>query len=567
MQIRTRLWLLAVAGLVVAAFFVTFRPLMFSDRAGRSQRPIARLGPLRVYPPQLSLTLGLDLQGGAHLVLQCQKTSILTYQLKALEGELSDTDRTAVRTKVLELLPPEKLGVSRRSVDLVRDQPRITVRTPVAGESTREAAADQNRQDKIIRDTLQEALGKDNVRPVPPPDLIEVKQDQLQSILSIVRSRVDQYGVTEPILQTEPPDRIVVEVPGVRNPEALKLLLQATAMLEIRRIPTRYAGPNHPPAYSPTGDVLGFTDRLGHDLPVEKVMDESEVVVTGADMKSDSRPLIRTGQSIQVTMNFKPEGARRFADYTRRNVGNYFAIMLDNKIISAPVIQEAITGGSGVITGNFTPEEARELSIKLNAGALPVGLEYAEERIVSATLGRDSLVQSLWAGLVGLCAVLVFMVAYYRLPGLLADAALLIYCTLLLGALRAINATLTLPGIFGIILSIGMAVDANVIIFERLKEELRAGKTMKSAIEAGFKRAWTAILDSNLCSIITGIVLYWLGTGPVKGFAITLIIGVSVSLFTAITVTRLFMNLVANTALAHNSALFGVPARELAAAR
>jgi protein-export membrane protein SecD len=261
-----------------------------------------------------------------------------------------------------------------------------------------------------------------------------------------------------------------------------------------------------------------------------------------------------------VSFQFSPAGGELFHEFTRSHLGQILAIVLDRQVISAPKVEAAISR-SGVIRGGFASQrEAKDLADLLNAGALPVPLEVAESRIVSPTLGKDSLIRSLWAGLAGFIVVMLFMAWYYRVPGLLANLALIIYCVLVLALLKLFNATLTLPGIAGIILSIGMAVDANVIIFERLKEELHAEKTLKSAIEAGFKRAWTAILDSNVCSIGTALVLVALpvAPAPVKGFAITLLIGVATSLFTAVTVTRLFMFLAANTRAARNLSWFGV---------
>jgi len=267
-----------------------------------------------------------------------------------------------------------------------------------------------------------------------------------------------------------------------------------------------------------------------------------------------------------VTFVLRGDARKEFERFTRANIRVYLAVVLDGQMISCPVIKSAIPG-EGVIEGGFDRpgglEEARDLSILLNAGALPFDLEYVENRTVSPELGEDALRKSLAAGLVGMAAVLVFMVLYYRLPGLLADIALVMYCVLLMGAIRLVNQVLTLPGILAVIISIGMAVDANIIIFERLKEEIRTGKTLRSAVEAAFKRAWTAILDSNVCSIGTGIVLFYFGTGPIKGFAVALIIGVTVSLFTAVTVTRLFMSLAIESRLASNLALFGVSPREV----
>jgi protein-export membrane protein SecD len=291
------------------------------------------------------------------------------------------------------------------------------------------------------------------------------------------------------------------------------------------------------------------------------VLDESPVKIHGTDILPKSRVDFGgdTGTETVVHFYLTKDAGKRFEAFTGTHMNQFLAIVMDNEIISCPSIDGRI-GAEGIITGfkdDKGMERANDLSILLNAGALPVPVEVVENRTISATLGADSIRSSLWAGLIGVSAVLLFMAFYYRLPGLLADVALMIYCLMLLAAMWVFHATLTLPGIAGIILSIGMAVDANVLIFERIKEELQAQKTLKSAVDAGFHRAWTAIVDSNLCSIITGIILYAYGTGPIKGFAITLIIGVSLSFFTAVTVTRHLMDFAANSRWARNPRLFG----------
>ncbi|HEY3376668.1 MAG TPA: protein translocase subunit SecD, partial [Armatimonadota bacterium] len=283
------------------------------------------------------------------------------------------------------------------------------------------------------------------------------------------------------------------------------------------------------------------------------------LVVRGRDLSPTSGVTYDQQHRPAVSFSMRTKDAQtRFGVVTGSNIGRKLAIVLDGKIISAPVIQSQING-SGIISGGFKDlPEAQDLAVLLNAGALPVKVNIVENRTVSATLGADSVSASMKAGIIGLIAVLVFMIAYYRLPGLMANLALVIYIFLSLAVLKVFGSTLTLPGIAGIIISIGMAVDANVIIFERLKEELKTQKPLESAIDVAFARAWTAILDSNVASIITGSVLYMLGTGAVKGFAVTLLIGVVVSMFTAITITRLFMKLMIRSKAGHNLAWYGV---------
>lgn len=560
LQSRTRLGLLGALALVVVCFFIVFRPLTLHPRTGPDTKkpipPVDKLGPVYLYPPYPSLSLGLDLRGGIHLVLQAQKTGVFEFSLpKALTEDTEKAARDAIRARVSELITPEALKTAKRTVDIAGT--RVRVRSRVTSDK------DMSRQGGIMLAALREAYpGAAEAR----RELITVTQKQLREVKEVIRRRVDATGLSEAIIQEQPPDRIVIEIPGVKDPDRAQELISKTAVLEFRAIPRRYAyGEERPPESDKVGgrEVYRFRDRRGNEAPLRKVLDESDLVVTGADLKPNSDVSYGADMDPAVSFEFMSEGRRVFADHTRKHQNEYLAIVLDGEIISAPKIREPIPTGAGVIEGGFRGqsglEEARDLSTLLNAGALPVDLESAGSQVVSATLGQDSLDKSLFAGMIGMIVVLIFMVAYYRLPGLLADAALIVYIILLLAVLRVLNATLTLPGIFGIILSIGMAVDANVIIFERLKEELRSGKTLRSAIDAGFNRAWTAILDSNICSIITGLVLYGFGTGPIKGFAITLVIGVAASLFTAVTITRLFMRVAAGSRFAERLSLLGAP--------
>lgn len=564
MHARTRWWLLSVLALVVVALLGVFEPVKLRDRrdpdTGKRVRPLNRVGPFRFYRPRLSLALGLDLRGGSHLVLQAQREGVFEFSAPELSKPRSEAEQRAVREQIVTLLPKEEIGTEKREVELKRTGIRITVRTRVNSE------ADMRRQGKAIERLLQRRFPK-----------LEMKMAQMQSIspkdlLSIERileQRINAFGVSEPVIQRRLPDRVIVELPGVKDPEKAKELIRKTAVLEFRAIPRKYAyGDKGPDETKVDGrPVFTFTDAAGHEVPTSRVIDESPVIASGRELKAGSSRVVSVaGHPTAVTFELKGEARQRFEDFTRRNVRTYLAVVLDGQMISCPIIRSTIPG-EGVIEGGFDRpgglEEARDLSVLLNAGALPFDLDYVENRTVSPELGQDALRKSLVAGLVGLGLVLLFMVLYYRLPGLLADLALVIYCILLMGAIRLVNQVLTLPGILAVIISIGMAVDANVIIFERLKEELRTGKTVGSAVEAAFKRAWTAILDSNVCSIGTGIVLFYFGAGPVKGFAVALVIGVAVSLFTAVTVTRLLVNIAVSTRAAGNLALFGVLPREV----
>jgi protein-export membrane protein SecD len=562
MQARTRWWLVGVLLLVLASAVGVAEPVKLRDRrdpnTGRALRPLYRMGPFRFYKPHFGITLGLDLRGGSHLVLQAQGRAIYEFTAKRLTEAMSEDERTELFAQVAETLSPEAIGTTKRDIQLRSD--RIVVETRLL------PGTNIKQQSEKMKALLAVQFPDVEAKRAEPQ---EITNENLTSIEAIIDSRVNAYGVTEPVIQRQPPDRLIVELPGIKDPEKAKQFIRQTAILELRQIPKKYAfGEDRRPEQSTVAGQLEFTftDPTGKEVPTKQVIDESPVIVTGRDLKPNSRVVSVAGRPTAVTFELQSDAAQTFETFTRGHVKHYLAIVLDGKMITCPVIRDTIRQ-HGEISGGFDQpgglEEANELKILLNAGALPFDLEYIESRTVSAQLGQDALMKSLYAGLIGLVLVLVFMAGYYRLPGLLADAALLIYIVLLLGAIKLVGQVLTLPGILAVILSMGMAVDANVIIFERLKEEIRAGKMMRSAVEAAFTRAWTAILDSNVCSMGTGVVLFWFGTGPIKGFAVALIIGVAVSLFTAVTVTRLFMNMIVGISLADNVGLFGVSPREL----
>lgn len=566
MQARMRLWLIGIIVLVVAAFIGVTEPVKFTARTdpdtGKKVAPLKRVGPLHFYKPWIGLTLGLDLRGGSHLVLQVQPEGMFEFASPELAKERAEDEQSELYSEIVGLLPMETIGTTKRDVTLYEDRIRVRTRANSQDEVKRQADIIGG----LLIERFPEIAPKVAELQPAPGDMPET----LRSIRGILERRVDAYGLTEPLIQEQRPDRIIVELPGVKNPEQAKELVKQTATLQFRHIPLKYGDDKRRPEVSTVGDrkVFSFTDRKGDPVATDKVIEESQVVVTGVGLKANSAEVYAVpGQETSVNFELQGQAADDFEKFTRKNVDHLMAIVLDDEMITCPSINEPIPGGKVRISGAFdSPEgmkEARNLRILLNAGALPLDLRYVEERTVSAQLGQDALVKSLWAGMVGLGLVLVFMALYYRLPGLLADVALVCYVILLMGAMKLVNQVLTLPGILAVILSIGMAVDANIIIFERLKEEIRTGKTMRSAVEAGFKRAWAAILDSNVCSIGTGIVLFYFGTGPIKGFAVALIIGVLVSLFTAVTVTRLFVNLVMRTGLARNVSLFGVAPSEV----
>lgn len=347
----------------------------------------------------------------------------------------------------------------------------------------------------------------------------KVDDDSVQRVVKIIERRINELGLTEPIIQRQGERRIIVELPGVKDPEKAIELLGKTALLEFQ-------------------DESGIT------------------VLTGKDLK-DARAQIDQGKRNLVAIEFTDQGGKAFAELTSKNVGKHIAILLDKQILTNPTVEEPITGGKAVITGNRTIEEAERVAILLRSGSLPVKVDMIETRTVGPTLGADSKAKSMNAFAMGLSAILLFMLLYYRMSGFVANIALLLYVLLTLSTMKMLNATLTLPGIAGIILSIGMAVDANVLIFERFKEELRNGKTLRSAMDTGFTKAFDTILDGNLTTMFAAIVLFFLGTGPIKGFAITLIIGNIISMFTAVTVTRFMLRSLIHANVFKSGKFFG----------
>jgi len=346
-----------------------------------------------------------------------------------------------------------------------------------------------------------------------------ITADTIQKSIGVLEKRVNALGVSEPIIYPQGKDRIVIELAGVKDPEKAVDIIKNTAQLE-------------------------FWDQTG------------KVLLTGENLEDAQAKLDSTGKGASVSLTFDKTGSKLFAAATAANVGKPIAIVLDGKTISAPNVEEAIPNGQAQISGNFTAKEAQDLAVLLRSGALPVSFGIMDKRTVGPTLGSDSLALSVKAGLVGLLAILLFMLGYYRLPGLVADISMVLYSILVLGTMVVLGAVLTLPGIAAFVLSIGMAVDANVIIYEHIKEELRNGKTLKAAIESGFARAFWTIFDSNLTTLIAAIVLIWFGTGPIKGFAVTLSIGIVASMVVALTFTRYMLVWFAD--ITKNNKLYGV---------
>lgn len=540
------------------------------------EKPVLTLGSMAVYPPRQrdgqavpAVKLGLDLQGGVSLVLQVRR-ALFSYKIdQALARTLKDADaRDAFTRQVSDAIvaAPGNLDLNQANVNFsASDQNSSAAASTIEVRTQAKDKAQFDAQRSAIRNAISTALPAAKFSEAREPQFFDPSAAEnggvassstaiLDRTVEIVRSRVDSLGVSEPQIQKQAPDRIIVQLPGVSDPARAQEVIGKTAQLSIVLLP------NEIDAYE-QGDETLFRDKATNNpIPSGDVRRRSTPIVTGTDIKPTSRAGNDERSRPAVYFELQGPGSDRFGSVTAQNVGRRMPIFLDERCISAPNINSAITGGSGQISGGFkTIKEAQDLALLLNSGALPAPIDVVENRTVSATLGQDSLNKSLRAGLIGIIAVALFMIVYYRLPGILANCALAVYCVLNLAAFVLIGGTLTLPGIAGFLLAIAISLDTNILVFERLREEMAMQPNFSAALRAAFARAWTAILDSHVTTLIASAVLFFLGTGPVKGFALTLGIGVLLSLFSAISVTRLFMWSLAKVG-ERNPRLFGKPA-------
>jgi protein-export membrane protein SecD len=480
----------------------------------------ATLATLPSFVPHKQVSLGLDLRGGSYLLLQ---VDFAAAERERLNGFV-DSVRNALRDAHIGYTG---LGVEGEAIT-------FTLRDPGQADEARKAL------DKIDPELVLaiSPAGAATMRFNQSASDTRRRQAVEQSI-EIIRRRVDETGTKEPSIQSQGKDRILVQLPGIDNPEHVKALLGRTAKLTFQLVDTAVTLDDARRGRLPPGDEI-LPAQEGHNRGGPPAYVVKKRVMVGGDTLVDAQATFQNNEPV-VSFRFDSVGAKRFGDATRENVGKPFAIVLDNKVISAPVIREAIPGGSGIISGSFTVQSASDLALLLRAGALPAPITILEERTVGPDLGADSIHDGTVACVVGVILVIVFMVLFYGLFGIFADIALFFNLCLMLAALSLLGATLTLPGIAGIALTLGMAVDANVLIYERIREEVRSGRSMLSSLEAGFTRAFGTILDSHVTTLVAGILLYIFGSGPVKGFAVTLSIGVLTSLFSAILVTRLLI--------------------------
>ncbi len=477
--------------------------------------------------PHKKINLGLDLQGGMHLVLEVDTEKAVESTMDRIQEEMRNLMRQAqIRYTTLERIPGNKIAVAVSGQREIGEFQRILDEEfPGLRAASRSATGDR------LEMTLD----------LPEREKTDIKQMAVSQALETIRNRIDQFGVSEPDIMRQGEERILIQLPGVEDTQRAKSLIGKTAQLEFKLLDETGDVTAAERGQVPPGSELLYQVRA--DAETNRTVKTPYLVrkrslLTGAYL-TDARVQIDSQYNEPyVSINFDRKGGRIFERITGENVKKRLAIVLDDRVYSAPVIQERISGGEARITGNFTTEEARDLAIVLRAGALPAPVNILEERTVGPSLGHDSISKGLTSMAVGGLLVVLFMLVYYKASGLIADLALALNILLIAGGLAGFGATLTLPGIAGIILTIGMAVDANVLIFERIREELHVGKTPYAAVSAGFDRATLTILDANVTTLIAALVLFQFGTGPVKGFAVTLSLGVLSSLFTALIVSR-----------------------------
>jgi preprotein translocase subunit SecD len=494
--------------------------------------------------PNKGITLGLDLQGGIHLVMEVDEDRAVEIAVDRSVVSLQDVllDKK-IPVESVARTGPTQITIQFQNGELKAQIQKMIDDYPIFSET--ESAGSANR---LVWD-LREAEGK------------RIKDSAINQALETIRNRIDQFGVAEPIVLRQGLKQIVVQLPGVKEPKRARDLIKETALLEFKMLdednqakvdlPARIPRDKEEEVVKqaegklPAGDEILFERGVDKDTGREyriPYLVKKRVMLTG-DVLSDARVSIGQFNDPYVSITFDGKGGREFERITGDNIKKRMAVVLDNKIYSAPVIQDRITGGHAQITGSFSMQEANDLAIVLRAGALPAPLKIIQDLTVGPSLGKDSIEKGIQATLFAGAMVVIFMIVYYRLSGVIADFALVLNLLCLMGALSALNATLTLPGIAGIVLTIGMGVDSNVLIFERIREELRSGKAIRLAVDGGYDKALLTIVDSHVTTLITGVALFLFGTGPIKGFAVTLCLGIGINLFTALIGTKVIFDL------------------------
>lgn len=534
-KIRGRLFLVLFLSVVSFYLFLPSWPGLY-DRIPENVRWLI--------PPR-GVSLGLDLQGGIHLVLEVEEDRAVEIAVNRAAKAMQD------------LLADKEIAF-----DIVERVGALQVQLDLSKEETVEDTAELIREE--FPSYFQVSLDSGTlVVELLDSEVDRIKNAAMNQALETIRNRIDQFGVTEPLLQRQGRTELVIQLPGVKDPERAKSLIQDTALLEFKMLDEDNAPGLGLPVQVERSEESSirekFADKVpeGSEILFESIPDSKGgppvlsrpylvrkgAVLTG-DVLQDARVNYTEFSEVYVGVTFDSKGAKEFGRITTANAGKFMAIVLDGTVYSAPRINEPILGGRAQITGNFTTDEANDLAIVLRAGALPAPMKTIQDLTVGPSLGQDSIEKGLKTTLIAGLIVLIFMVFYYRMSGVIADAALALNLLCLLGALSGLNATLTLPGIAGIILTIGMGVDSNILIFERIREELRQGRPVRLAVDAGYDKAFLTIVDSHVTTLITGLALFVFGTGPIKGFAVTLCLGIAINLFTALIGTKVVFDLI-----------------------
>ncbi len=527
----------ALLALVVVLSVVFFLP---------SYKPLYQAMPdwARKVIPDKGITLGLDLQGGIHMVMEVDEDRAVEIAVDRSVVSLQDL----LVDKKIPAESVKRTGANHISIQFANGEIKAQIQKLV---------------DEYPTFFEVDAAGSANsvVWELRESEVKRIKDSAINQALETIRNRIDQFGVAEPLVQRQGLKQIVVQLPGVKEPKRAKDLIKETALLEFKMLDEdnqmKMDFPPRVPKEKEAEVLKQFEGKVpeGDQILFERVVEKEtgrefripflvkkRVMLTG-DVLSDARVSIGQFNDPYVSIEFDGKGGREFERITGENVKKRMAVVLDNTIYSAPVIQERISGGRAQITGTFTTQEASDLAIVLRAGALPAPLKIIQDLTVGPSLGQDSIDKGVQSTLIAGALVVVFMIVYYRLSGVIADFALVLNLVCLLGALSALNATLTLPGIAGIVLTIGMGVDSNVLIFERIREELRAGKAVRLAVDGGYAKALLTIIDAHVTTLITGVALFLFGTGPIKGFAVTLCLGIAINLFTAFVGTKVVFDL------------------------
>jgi len=477
---------------------------------------------IRKFLPGGSISLGLDLRGGMSITLQVLEDKAVSGTLDEISTELSEKGTKAV--------------VSGLSL-------RIPLNAPSTSKNLQSWVSSHAPYLKKTSETATELTYK-----LPQSEVLRIRKHAMTQAIEVIRNRIDQFGVSEPVIEQQGKDRILIQLPGVTDPERAMALIGRTARLEFKLVDDS----NDPAVFLsgknslPAGEEILYGAKVSDRTGISKIpyLLKSQALMNG-DLISDARVSFGQFNEPYVSLTFNSSGAKLFDQITKNHVKQRLAIVLDRTVYSAPVIQEEISGGQAQITGSFSMKEAKDLAIVLRSGALPAPVRILQNVTVGPSLGKDSISAGLHAALIALSLVLVFMAIYYRFSGVVADFALALNILFLMGAMAALHATLTLPGIAGIILTVGMGVDSNVLIFERIREEIRSGKPVRSSIDSGYDKAFLTIVDSHVTTLITAMILFIFGTGPIKGFAVTLTVGITINLFTSLVGTRIVFDLLA----------------------